>query len=219
MAAGDKHKEDLKVWEEIKASEEVKGATFSPHINGKSAKIAMKIREEEYGSESEADLGPMSSTRRKSISKIPTASSTPTSGAVAASGERRPSLRGPLTPTLKVHSPTPSARPLSARSTPHKAPHPTPSDTDLTTATFLGDSAPSTPSSSIPVPPKSMDAFFPPSVPENMFERIESHTTSSEIDTPAQSAPKLNSKKSTATVVQDEVAASKLLKAVRQISI
>lgn len=114
MAAGDKHKEDLKNWEEIKACEEVKGATFSPQINEKSVKIALKIKETVTSNEAEPDYGPMASTRRKSISRIPSpvpsTSSHTRSGSISG-GERRPSSsNGPSPtniPTTKAQLPPP----------------------------------------------------------------------------------------------------------------
>ena len=125
MAAGDKHKEDLKNWEEIKACEEVKGATFSPQINEKSAKIALKIKETVTSNEAEPDYGPMASTRRKSISRIPSpvpsTSSHTRSGSISG-GERRPSTsNGPSPtniPTAKAQLPPPpvAATPASPAS-------------------------------------------------------------------------------------------------------
>ena len=102
MAAGDRHKEDLKNWEEIKACEEVKGATFTPQINENSVKIALKIKETVISNESEPNFGPMASTRRKSISRIPSpvpsTTSQSRSGSISA-GERRPSTSTGPSPT------------------------------------------------------------------------------------------------------------------------
>ena len=137
MAAGDKHKEDLKNWEEIKASEEVKGATFSPQLNEKSVKIALKIKETVTGNESEpADFGPMASTRRKSMSRIPspvptTPSQNGRSGSITGVERRASSSNGPSPtniPLSKSQSqsptraspglPTPPASPAPANPAP-----------------------------------------------------------------------------------------------------
>lgn len=152
MAAGDKHKEDLKNWEEIKASDEVKGATFSPQLNEKSVKIALKIKETVTGNESEpADFGPMASTRRKSMSRIPSpVPSTPSqsgrSGSIIGVERRASSSNGPSPtniPLSKSQSqsptraapglPTPPASPLPASPAPATSVSVTPPPVPYTT--------------------------------------------------------------------------------------
>jgi hypothetical protein len=195
-AAGEKHKEDLKVWEEIKAVEETQGATFTPQINEKSSKIAMKLKEEELllAGENDLDLGPMSSTRRKSVSKIPCGPTPPKDGASRSGSfvDKKTLVRRSPSPS-KAQIQPPSQRSPSVRIM-------QPKDLSMPSPTVCVDeesshenTQPSAASPSRPAPSMSTSCDSP--TIEALSINEDFHIPRDQL-TPSNVAPKLNVKKS-----------------------
>ena len=198
-AAGEKHKEDLKVWEEIKAVEDAQGATFTPQINEKSSKIAMKLKEEELllAGENELDLGPMSSTRRKSVSKIPCGPTPPKEGASRSGSfvDKKLVVRAPTSPS-KAQIQPPSQRSPSIRIMQPKdlsSPSPT---VCVDVESSPENTQPSASSPSRPMPSMSTACDSPTLEPLSIHEDF--HIPRDQA-TPSNVAPKLNAKKSAST--------------------
>lgn len=206
-AAGEKHKEDLRVWEEIKAVEDAQGATFTPQINEKSSKIAMKLKEEELllGGDNDLDLGPMSSTRRKSVSKIPCGPTPPKEGASRSGSFADKKAVVKLSPSpspSKAQIQPPSLRSPSVRiMQPKDLSSPSPTvcldvEVDVDVEPGHENTQPSASSPSRPAPSMSTSCDSPTLEPLSIHEDF--HVPRDQL-TPSNVAPKLNVKKSAGT--------------------
>lgn len=154
----------------------------------------MKLKEEETNGEIDMDLGPMSSTRRKSVSKIPCGPTPPKEG-----GSRTGSFidkKSIVRPSpSKAQIQPPSQRPPSIRIVPPKE-----ISSPSLTVGVDGESShentqPSAASPSRPVPSMSCDS---PSAPEPLSIHEDFHIPRDQ-STPPNVAPKLNVKKSAGT--------------------